>query len=378
MLSLCQKSPPPPYAGYGHKSNATRWYLKAVAVGLLWLLPWLNAQAWQAELADAVEARDQGRHYAAVQQLETLRDAHPEVGRIRLELAVVYLALDRFDEATAAVDSVLAEVDLPEAVRVNAMLLQRSIERQQARLEQPEIRLTLGADAGVDPSLMAVVGSRATLYRRQYLGQVNVADRPLRQFWQAGLSARQSWYPEPDFSTYQVHPEAGLINQTSRLEFMVLGGYRFTEQDSGPSLRARLAFSLNDALSGHSEWFSVWDDAAAERSLRLGTRWRWTDRWSLNTDWRYRRWQRVSDETAATSYQDISVAVTYTRGYEVTTGVRMPIGAADDTELIMTLNVPLTTNRWSLDNRLVLPVSSVQDSAVLDSLSWRTGVTWDL
>lgn len=360
------------------KRFARQWCHHAVATGLLWLAPWVSALAWQAELADAEAAKDQGRYYAAVEQLESLRDTHPEIGRIRLELAVVYLALDRFDQAIDAVDSVLAEPDLPEAVRVNAQLLRHSIERQRTRLQQPQIRLTLGVDAGIEPSRRAVIGSRATLHRRQYLRQVNVVDRPLRQFWQAGLSAQQIWYPESDVSTYRVHPETGLVNQISALELLVLGGYRYTNTDDGPSLRARVAVTLGDSLIGRAEWFSVWDDAAVERSWRLGARWQWTDQWSLNSDYRHSRWQPTADDSSPTSYQDITLALAYSRGYEITSGVRVPLDATDDTDLMMTLSVPLTANRWSLDNRLVLPVSSMSEDAVLDALSWRTGVTWNL
>lgn len=346
------------------------------------MLPSGQALGWESELAAAEQARQQGRYFAAQDILESLADSYPDSGRIQLELAVLYLELLDFSSARAAVDQVLAQPDLPEAVAVNARLLRMAIERQQARTAAPEDSLVLSVHGGQEAGQIWQLDTRALISRRQYHGQQRLLDRPLRQFWQIALSADQYWQPVLDSNQFRVHPSVSLLHYWADLDSRVGLGLELTDQQSATVMEAQLGWTPLSSFRVYLEHRWRTSSDWQTQTTRIGTGWRFTDNWALRGDWEHQYWipQDVGAEGTASGLHRtrLGLELNYQATWQAAAGLRAPTDALESAELTATLSVPLLAQRWLLDNRVDLPVSSVGSGQWVDALRWRTGVRWQL
>lgn len=352
----------------------------ACLVFCCWLLPVTLAHGWQTELAEAEYAQQQGRSYAALDILESLVAEYPEVGRIHLELAVVYLSIDDFSAALASVDQVLVQPDLPEPVAVNARLLRLSIQRQQRRTERPVDTLSLTAYSGVEPGQIFQLGTQALLSRRQYQGQFRWLDRPLRQYWHLSLDADQSWQPRMNTVRYRVQPMFSLMHRWAAFDTRLGAGADFTDQDSAPILSTQIGWRplpefrlyLDQRWRRGSRWLS--------RTTRAGVHWGFLGNWSVLGDWQHQQWSPLSEDDGleVQTRSTLGVGVSYQAHWQTEASLRAPVAELQAVTLSHRLSLPLSPQRWFLDNRVELPVSSVGSGVVADEVRWRTGVRWQL
>ncbi|WP_167856135.1 tetratricopeptide repeat protein [Natronospirillum operosum] len=250
--------------------------------GLIVLLT-LPALGWQQELQAVRELSDRGQYVTARQQLQTLREEHPDVGVLQLELAVVHLALSDFTAARAAVEAVLDRTDLPEAVRVNAQMLALSIEQQADRFQTRQRRLRadvlIGAEAGPD---WYWVGLDVDASQRRRYRPLGLLGYPVRLLSQFSLEVGSRAYVD-DFSApfHYLEGRAGGWVSWRALSLGPAVGWRLTADSHGPVLVLDSEVALTDglALSADSRWVGWQDDGGATARAAAGVLWRPAPAW---------------------------------------------------------------------------------------------------
>jgi tetratricopeptide (TPR) repeat protein len=86
---------------------------------------------------EAIEMRDSGKVYESIQLLETLLSARPQLGRIRLELAVAYHRASQYEAALKQFTTVLENPETPESVRLAVLAYLGQLKSDQ---QKPESR----------------------------------------------------------------------------------------------------------------------------------------------------------------------------------------------------------------------------------------------
>jgi hypothetical protein len=144
------------------------------------------------QFIEAIEARDAGDLFGAIEDLKRLLLIAPNRGRVRIELAVAYYRAALFDQAKEAAKQVLADPKTPEKVRKTVSLFLREVEAQEATLAASAkarhgfsgmVTLGIGQDdnvnAGPASDVIVIGGTELSLTpgsteRRDDFGSLNV------------------------------------------------------------------------------------------------------------------------------------------------------------------------------------------------------------
>jgi tetratricopeptide (TPR) repeat protein len=172
---------------------------------------------------EAMQLRDQGQIYPAIELFEALLSKQPGLGRARLELAVAYHNARRFEEARQQLLQVLNDPDTPETVRlsVSAYLAQLGSDEKVTRKRTSSsvyVSAGLFTDSNVnlgpspetpnvsatetDGTGMAVTASISHLSRAPQPLQIN--DRAVDMEWHSQATAYSKVYSGEE-NDYNVH-----------------------------------------------------------------------------------------------------------------------------------------------------------------------------
>lgn len=91
----------------------------------------------QALFDEAIEKRDSGKVYEAIELFETILSKNPQLSRVRLELAVAYHRASRYEAALKEFTSVLDNPETPESVRLAILAYLAQLKSDQ---DSPESR----------------------------------------------------------------------------------------------------------------------------------------------------------------------------------------------------------------------------------------------
>ena len=96
-----------------------------------------SQDAVQSLFDEAIEKRDSGKVYEAIELFETILSTRPQLSRVRLELAVAYHRASQYNAATKQFTTVLDNPDTPESVRLAILAYLGQLKSDQ---ESPESR----------------------------------------------------------------------------------------------------------------------------------------------------------------------------------------------------------------------------------------------
>jgi hypothetical protein len=188
------------------------------------------------EVLDAIQARDAGDLYGAIQTLENLVPLAANPGRVRLELAVAYYRLQLFERATQEAEAVMADPDTPEEVRVSISLFLADVRAQKQAFDESrkarhqfegKVSLGVGHDNNVNagPSASSIViGDTVLDFTSATLPQdddflvanarvdhtysmgrlLDIGSRPVRGLWQSAAGIYTKRYDSIDDFTLDV------------------------------------------------------------------------------------------------------------------------------------------------------------------------------
>ncbi len=86
---------------------------------------------------EAIQKRDSGKIYEAIKLFETILNSRPQLGRVRLELAVAYHRASQYDAALKQFTTVLDNPETPESVRLAILAYLGQLKSDQ---QKPETR----------------------------------------------------------------------------------------------------------------------------------------------------------------------------------------------------------------------------------------------
>lgn len=281
------------------------------------------------QFIEAIESRDAGDLFGAIEDLERLLPIAPNPGRVRIELAVAYYRAALFDKAKAAARRVLDDPATPEQVRQTVSLFLREIEAQEEALQASAkarhsvsgvVSLGIGQDgnvnAGPGSDVIVIGGTELALtpgsvgryddfgvlnfrlhHEYQMPRPLNIGSRPVKGLWQSNFGLyRKSYQDISDFDLDVVSLGSGpaLLSRTNwraKLHFQVdyirlderkLGVYASltpsytlvrdkTEYTlTGQWLRRNFASRANDGLEGSR--YGLGFDVAHRFNDRLSAR----------------------------------------------------------------------------------------------------------
>jgi len=176
----------------------------------------------------ALESREAGDLVKAIEQLKALLDIAPNIGRVRLEMAVAYYRLKLFDEAIASAEDVVADPNTPEDVVLTVSLFLAELEASKEAQKAVEsvkhqflgnVSLSFGQDTNVNagPSSGTIIIGGATLtftpgtlpqqgtyisasagMSHQYAvsNSLNIGSKPVTLLWNSSVNVSTKVYDE--------------------------------------------------------------------------------------------------------------------------------------------------------------------------------------
>ncbi len=267
-----------------------RGYMAALILTTGTYSPTLFAADWDMALEQALSLDENGYTFLAITQLEALEEAYPEVLRLKLELASLYLKVDRPDLANQYISEVLADPDLPVKVRINAQMLQLDIQTHQTA-KQPQwlytMALTGGYEADQD-SAYAQLSGAARLTRAMTTLDIGGRPLPTQGFFNAAGIFKKEF--DSDDEPWLANLEMGLAAGTDRLRLSGGTGIQLSDEVNGPTLFLDNRWRPNTwtiSLSDH--W--MYHDEGWNQNHRLGIQ------RDLTARWRLQGWGQLRRET---------------------------------------------------------------------------------
>ncbi len=243
------------------RTRLRRWLLAAPLTALL-ASPWAWSQTGQAPRTDiaqqlfteAMEKRDSGDVFTAIELFEALLAANPALNRARLELAVAYHQATRYQDAIKELQTVLDAPDTPENVRLSILAYLGQVSQDEKKpegehslsyylkaglLNNSNLNASQAISTGLNtagPTELASVGSDLVLnvahrYSRKRL--LNLAGNTAAFEWQSQATLSSNSYLEDQrfnlhilsLSTGPVFiaPGRWRVNATLQADAIVLG-----------------------------------------------------------------------------------------------------------------------------------------------------------
>ena len=245
------------------------------------------ADDWDMAMQQALRLDANGYTFLAIQQLEALSESYPDILRLKLELAALYLKVDQPDTAERYITEVLEDPNLPVKVRINAQMLQLNIQTAQTeshRQALTTLALTGGYEADrADSFVQLSAAARLT----QAMSTLDFGGRPVPTqaiFNVAGLVKQEF---DPEDRPGLINLEAGLAAGGDRMRLSGGMGYQVSTDVDGPLLFLDNRWRARDwtwTLGNH--WLYHGD--GWNQSHRLSVQKNVSQRWRIQGFGRYR------------------------------------------------------------------------------------------
>lgn len=183
--------------------------------GSIWAAEPAQPDPNQALFDEAMDKRDSGRLFDAIEIFETLLKNQPDLGRVRLELAVAYHRASQYEEALKEFNAVLENEETPESVRLSILAylaqLKKDRETPHAKhqlsyyvklgaLNNSNINSTPGSNANLFAATPDKIDSAglditlAALHNYSLSSPLNVGGTDTRFEWSSQLAASDTSY----------------------------------------------------------------------------------------------------------------------------------------------------------------------------------------
>ncbi|MCH8552099.1 MAG: hypothetical protein LAT62_09195 [Natronospirillum sp.] len=337
-----------------------------------------QAQGWQQGLQEVRRLADEGRYHTALSEIQRLQADYPNVGALQLEAALIHLAVDDFTAARDNLARVLDRDDLPEAVRINALLLGNTIDQRAETHSRPRWQAEVSANSGLTArDQQSWVGAEVWLQREQALANLNAGGFPARLRTRLSLDAGFRHYGEGlrPARTYSVRGLGGLVTRWRAWSIDAsLGGYH-NERTRGPMIDGgtRLALSESMTVFGRHTRFFRSDDSggtATDHLVRAGVNISPHSDWQLDGEWR--RWSGTDFDAGVHSLHGrLTRSFPQSRLTSVALGLTVPLqDSAPGNDMDLRLRWASQGWRPGWDGRLQVPLEGDSPGGQL-GLFWR-------
>lgn len=165
----------------------------------------------------AMEKRDAGNIYSAIEDFQSILSTQPKLHRARLEMAVAYYQIYKFDEAVKEAELVLNDPETPPNVRVSILAFLAQVKQDSERLSQgqstwkfpfefgyvydtnvnvgPDNTVTVGDEKASDSGMIFSVGADHTYQTGK---RYNWGTNPTNLLWQSGANIYHKGYINED------------------------------------------------------------------------------------------------------------------------------------------------------------------------------------
>lgn len=241
-----------------------------------------DSPPWQDRLETVRNLADQGRYFHARAELQALQTDYPQLGVLDLDAAVIELALGEYTAARASIDRVLEREDLPEAVRINALLLAETIDQREASRGSPQWRAEGGVQGGLTMQAQQPwVGASLWVQRDAPLQTLDLAGYPTPIRARGSLNLNWRHYFDVDAAdevydptSYRLEGRGGLVGRWRPWTLETAAGYRLRHSGHGPLISGGVILALADSLDLFTQHETHWrtDAGSADQLWRLGVR----------------------------------------------------------------------------------------------------------
>lgn len=261
---------------------------------------------WELAMQQALQLDGYGYTFLAISQLEDLSESYPEILRLKLELAALYLKVDQPEQADECITEVLADPDLPVKVRINAQMLQLNIQTAKDA-DQRQFLTTVALTGGYEADRAdQYVQLSAALRATQALSTLDWGGRPIPTQAFISLAGLVKQEFEPEDRPGLINIETGLIAGGDKMRLSGGIGYQASTDVDGPLLfldnRWRTdnwTLTLSDHWLYHGEGWN--------QSHRLGLSKDLSSRWRVQGWGRY-RW--LTDDDRDRDEREVGVGQT--------------------------------------------------------------------
>lgn len=243
------------------------------------------ADDWDMAMQQALRLDENGYTFLAIQQLEALTETYPDVLRLKLELAALYLKVDQPRTAERYITEVLEDPNLPVKVRINAQMLQLNIQTAKNASHRQlltTVALTGGYEAERTDAFAQLSGAARLT---QALTTLDLGGRPVPTQGFVNLAGLVKQEFDPEDRPGLVNLEVGLAAGGDRMRLSGGLGYQASTDVDGP-----LIFLDNRWRSDH------WTLTLSDHWLYHGDGWNQSHRLGLQKDvtprWRLQGWGR--------------------------------------------------------------------------------------
>jgi hypothetical protein len=196
--------------------------------------PTLTDEQFHQQMEDlfrqAMKQRESGNIYSSIEDFQSILSTQPKLHRARLEMAVAYYQIYKFDEAVKEAEIVLNDPETPPNVRVSILAFMAQVKQDAERLNQGQstwkfpvefgyvydTNINIGPDSTVvvpgdekqrDSGVMFSVGIDHTYQTGK---RYNLGKNPANLLWQSGVNIyNKSYLNEDDYNLSVVSLRTG-------------------------------------------------------------------------------------------------------------------------------------------------------------------------
>jgi len=165
----------------------------------------------------AMKKRNAGKMYSAIEDFQSILSTQPKLHRARLEMAVAYYQIYKFEEAIKEAEFVLNDPETPPNVRVSILAFMAQVKQDADRLDKgqstwkfpfefgyvydtnvnigPDNTITTGVEKTSDSGMMFSVGAEHTYQTGK---RYNWGASPTNLLWQSGANIYHRGYFNED------------------------------------------------------------------------------------------------------------------------------------------------------------------------------------
>lgn len=337
-----------------------------------------QTQGWQQGLQDVRRLADEGRYHTALSEIRRLQAEHPGVGALQLEASLIHLAVDDFAAARDNLARVLDRDDLPEAVRINALLLESTIEQRAETHSGPRWQAEVSTSGGLTArDQQSWTGAEVWLQREQAVANLNAGGFPARVRTRLSLDAGFRHHGEGlrPTRTYSIRGLGGLVTRWRAWSVDAsLGGYH-NERARGPMIDGGTRLELTESMTvfgRHTRFFRSGDSGGIDTDhlVRAGVNISPHRDWQLDGEWR--RWSGTDFDAGVHSLHGrLTRSFAQSRLTSASLGLTLPLqDSAPGNDMDLRLRWASRGWRPGWDARLQIPLEGESPGGQL-GLFWR-------